>query len=93
MTVPGTGHLHNISVTIDGERSLVPEGVTLSYGPPSILTYSDEGSYRAFTRGSQVRVSFGGRCPAARMIVNELILGFSNTIRNSEGTRHNNRKS
>ena len=54
MTVPGTGHLHNVSVTIDGERSLVPEGVTLSYGSPSILAYSDVGAYRAFTRGSQV---------------------------------------
>ena len=54
MTVPGTGHLHNISVTVDGERSVVPVGVTLSYGAPSILSYSDEGSYHAFTRGSQV---------------------------------------
>jgi hypothetical protein len=78
MTVPGTGHLHNVSVTIDGERSLVPEGVTLSYGPPSILTYSDEGSYRAFTRGSQVRVFFRGRCPVAMINVNvfELRFGF-----------------
>jgi hypothetical protein len=54
MTVPGTGHLHNISVTIDGERSLFQPDVHVSYGSPSILSYSDVGSYHAFTRGSQV---------------------------------------
>ena len=54
MTVPGTGHLHNISVTIDGERSLFQPDVHVSYGSPSIQEYSDVGSYHAFTRGSQV---------------------------------------
>ena len=55
LTVPGTGKGHNVSVTVDGVRSLFQPSVTLSYGPPSILGYADAGASLAFTRGSQAR--------------------------------------